>query len=313
VAAFNGYDIINKLDVTSLNEICGGSKQIAVYGWTHCFYQTLKLNIIGREIINNIDCWNSEARKIERVAVYINPKGKEYWKELLTNIVFENCKRSKMHLPIIPIIFCIDIDNNPYITSSKTIFSRNPEDNSRVTNAELRRAYKLCNQTEDEVSAIAKQTFNFTKITMKNGKCHLERNQFFWENEKWNEEWTKRQSTRRVEIKRNKLDWKALFLTKLQNFIPPMNLLVNANKEKIISLIQNGTVSCFDLNEKWVLDQEIVGAALEVAPFNVMPKLPLDLQLRFCIENRSLTAYVEFPVLQYFKKASPQINWDEEY
>ena len=159
---------------------------------------------------------------------------------MLVSLIFENWKRKKKGLPNIPLLFCVDIANNPYkLTSTLIAFNPNLRDPGEesyikkimsllfnwyatppgsITSAEIRRCYKLCHELEDvpeqqELSAIAKETLHFIRIKPSDSDprhCLTEQVNAPWENEEWGEAWQQRKaySQERKDAKNCQCEWK---------------------------------------------------------------------------------------------------------
>jgi hypothetical protein len=86
-------------------------------------------------------------------------------KTAITNVVLENYKRKKEGKPLIPVLFCIDIDGNPNPARFDRLAAKHPKFNNQITYKELRRAYKLCTHENPSIRAVALETFKFIKLT----------------------------------------------------------------------------------------------------------------------------------------------------
>ncbi len=127
------------LDSDSVAKILKGGNQIMVYGFNHCQYMEVcavvespktKLPIkrvfdyyLGKFVgVSEENVTTLEGRKMNRL-VYedtsMNYPLARQCKTGIVNLVLENYKRKKEGLPLIPLIFCVDIDGNPKPISSK--------------------------------------------------------------------------------------------------------------------------------------------------------------------------------------------------
>lgn len=203
-------------DHTSLEGITGKADQVMVYGFQHCRYTQVTQALeeesspfkkifdcsIGGPFVSDKVLTTVEGRKIEQIhipsleQVDVVKELKQYCKAGLTNIIMENIKRSREALPLIPVLFVVDIDDNKYQLHPKTIASK---EFTFVTMGELRRAYKLCEDKKlsPEVRAIAQETFKFVKTEVhvdKHDKISYSIKQIppFWEHGKWPNEWALR-------------------------------------------------------------------------------------------------------------------------
>ena len=191
------------LSPASINKICP-NKEIMVYGFDHChylkvtrFFENHGVEVYTYELGYDLD--NSGVKKIYQIRSGYqegcerrHQKLRRICKSGLVNMVLENLKSQKIGKPLVPIIFCVDRDQNPYPLSSGKIISRNTD---IVTYSELRRAYKLCNDPtiHPEVREIAKQSFKFVKVGIKGINPNLSIS-FTpvsppWETKDWYENW----------------------------------------------------------------------------------------------------------------------------
>lgn len=170
----------------SVMSICKGANQVMVYGWSHCNYVfaaevismattisflNFPIKKVHNHLIGDPDSRDRrtthEGRKLNLIAYdksdYTHGIGR-MCKTAITNLVLENYKRAKEGLPLIPVLFCIDIVNNPKPWSIQNICSKAPENNKQITHKELRRAFKLCHLENEEIRRIARETFKFVKV-----------------------------------------------------------------------------------------------------------------------------------------------------
>jgi len=199
----------------SVNSICDHSDYIMVYGYSHCKYAGLKnsLSILQKKV----SAWQLDKHTSERnfnngqnteLLESKRDDVKSRWKTDMTNIVAENFKRSKEKgQKFISIIFCVDIDHNPYTYSYESVAL-----SSRITDSELRRAYKLCHEFEDkELKAIAQRTFKFVKVKMEGlNIIDVEPINAPWVHQNWAASWKKRKEQK-------KTGWWDSILTRFSN------------------------------------------------------------------------------------------------
>jgi len=241
-----------RFDVASINKACRDSEQIMVYGWEHTEYEQLSIfagNImrpakrvfdynLGRledlqrmktlegrifERISFEDCHEvdeDESDVSERTEEVEDVETvKKIAKSALVNLILENCKRKKESLPLIPLLFVIDIDDNPYPANIDTISIR--KENDYVTNSELRRLYKLCSLEADAFIADVAQE-SVVMVTVKASKISpgvlkLEEKRPFWQHKDWKELWAKRQLTAKNTPKAH--NWKTQLLSRWNRYL----------------------------------------------------------------------------------------------
>lgn len=189
----------DNFDVDSVKKIIGESKQVTVYGWSHCHYGavsdalTRDLKVFDYRLGNDYESSETlERQKIEKMNVYTDSKSeKEFHRKCkigISNLLLENYKRCKEGKEFIPLIFCIDTDNNEFITNSETISSKDQELNDKITHSELRHCYKLhCELAESpniefqQMSQIAKKMLKFVKVTRDGRKVVLQEVPALWD------------------------------------------------------------------------------------------------------------------------------------
>lgn len=243
--------------LTSAYKICNNSTQALVYGFRYCKYKSIKdtlieqssklatdlnsffLKIFDYQIGNPLRSdYNIEGLEIDKID-FDRPSNRipRTCKSALVDIVFENYKRKKTGKEIIPVLFCIDVSGNiaPFSVTAETLASKNSHFNDLCTFKELRRAYKLCKEFDDEeIRAVAEETFKFVKVNVKDDEegwsnfekgnvddCVLEQIKAPWDDPKWMSAWTKRQET--VESSSRKtLSWRAQLARLKSKFLEPV-------------------------------------------------------------------------------------------
>lgn len=104
------------------------SQPTVVFGYEHCLYKHLD---------NDLSDVNFQSEKNSRPSSGVkdvkyryadplnwktsNDNSKRYCKSLITSLIYNNGIRKLEGLPIIPLLFCIDITNNPYPLSPISI------------------------------------------------------------------------------------------------------------------------------------------------------------------------------------------------
>ena len=136
----------------------------------------------------------------------------------ITNAVVENVKRIAEGRGVIPVVFLVDIDGNPWPSNPGSVTSRD----GRVTNKEMRRAWKLCFDPEIDprIREAARKTFTFVKMkkTMSrdgkpiSGGYSLEPIDPFWgrdgKNSAWAMAWQRRTATPSLKKKDLGYSWR---------------------------------------------------------------------------------------------------------
>lgn len=180
-----------QLDAVSVLNLCNGSGQFMVYGWEHCKYDQVAgvLSSMSREwrgerdfpiakifiskagdpIAETRECTTCEGRNIRQIDWdQQNATSRQLTSRIcktgITNLVRENLLREAEGLPIIPCLFCSDIDGNPYPLDPDDIADRDSVIHDFITTKELRRVWKLCHHENPMIQRVAKETFQFVKL-----------------------------------------------------------------------------------------------------------------------------------------------------
>lgn len=245
-----------KLNFDSVKQIVGESKQVMVYGWIDCYYievsKALKSvdspigkvfnSVIGdhgmsdrdkRKILETVDGSIIKQLKFDKVHEdkrdhdnsLIKTKEKystsRVCKAGITNLMLENLKRKQNNMELIPLIFCIEVDESfskkdKFVGSTpKSITSKNQEQNQLITHSELRRCYKFCQEFEKssdpllkEIAGIARETIKFVKLTgIEDGSCCLEKIGAPWDRDDWTPAWEERLDQRRIQEDKKGNHW----------------------------------------------------------------------------------------------------------
>lgn len=185
------------LDPDSIIQVCDGADQVVVYGWKHCNYHEVSDAIIKMSKASDFPikrifdytmgnpfkegCCTLEGRDLNNLVfegtellstgsgvqttldlvVKVIPRT---CKTAITNLVLENYKRILEGDVPIPLLFCIDIDDNPQPFSIDRMTSKELQFNTQITYKELRRAYKLCTYYNPAVRLAAEKTFKFVRL-----------------------------------------------------------------------------------------------------------------------------------------------------
>ncbi len=211
----------SEIDYDSFEKISGGNSQVSLYGWDHCGYIAIARALSAGDDTHKPvrvfdytlgDLANKPSPTIEgRVPYQMDHERKDVKaisKNGISSLVIENYARSVASLPLIPLIFCVDIEGNPYPTTPETIVSRDSP--KFVTNSELRRIYKHVKEFEgSDAGEIAKKTFKFVKVKNEKSTFFFEETKAPWESEGWSEQVEKRKDSK-PEKKKDPLksDWR---------------------------------------------------------------------------------------------------------
>ncbi|MBS3904988.1 MAG: hypothetical protein KGZ39_06650 [Simkania sp.] len=204
-----------QLNFDSFTKICPNAQQVLVCGYEHCKFVTMihelenrldsPVQKVFRVSIGDPTCTGLDdvytleglpITKVELDSNLLSSKHKERsrrCKAAITNLIFTNFQRQKSKLPIIPILFCIDITNNHHSTKVQHILWKRSRAHSLITHHELRRVYKLYKHEDGRIRKIARQTFRFAKVNVTEKEYILEPLKLPWaKNPAWGRAWAKR-------------------------------------------------------------------------------------------------------------------------
>ena len=125
-----------RIDKESLNKLLGKSSEVVVYGLSVCHY----LDILGAIIeVGNVDTISYLGGNFPQIAFDTgNDHVKNRCKALITSLLIENVRRKRDGQPIIPLIFCVgleEIGNNITLNidkvSQRSISTTHPESGRR--------------------------------------------------------------------------------------------------------------------------------------------------------------------------------------
>nr|HAT8713838.1 hypothetical protein [Legionella jordanis] len=181
-----------KLNLQSLEAICGDSKQVVVYGFNVFQYHEL-CQAINES--SDIKAFNSDTYEYKnsfsdkRQKYQIN----RHFKELINDLVLENYKRIQKGEAIVPLIFVVGL-NNKKLVIAKVAEREDPYEKG-VTQAELRRCFKIAHEFGERFSEVAKQTFKFVELTGDENGYELKTVPPFWQDKLWQELWRERKES----------------------------------------------------------------------------------------------------------------------
>lgn len=177
--AFNKLttDTINLNNESVLN-IMEDNKEVMVYGYEHCKYKEVAASISKMDI--KVYFWNDfEEAAGRKITKFITPDitnlssaenvQKLFFahecKRTLTELLYENFKRKEEGLPLIHLIYCLDIEDNPYPFSQNSLLSLDPNVKNLITHKELRHYYKMSENFHDpRIREIANEILHMVKL-----------------------------------------------------------------------------------------------------------------------------------------------------
>lgn len=181
----------------SLRTIMGKSSEAVIFGLSDCLYLEVCWAINAEDglkayIFNDLN--DPEEQHIPHTLLFANQlSDKQECKTVITNLLIENYKRHQNGQPIIPLIFCIELekDGEEVKLDTNSILNRDGIHRS-ITDAELRRCYKSYAQLGKEMKKISEMTFKFVRVKQEskfNDTYHLVELKPFWKNLKWKFMW----------------------------------------------------------------------------------------------------------------------------
>lgn len=239
------------LEIGSVIKICKGADQVLVYGWKHCKYddvtETLQ-DLIGTKgfpfkqvfsyrIGNPFDCYKTLSGRyltnlvFEHCDYMLKTHNSEVVPSIvlsrlcktgITNLVLENYKRIHEGLPLIPVLFCIDIDGNPQPLRIDHLASKDPKFNKQVTYKELRRAYKLCTHENAKIREAAMGTFRFVKLVKIQEAFSMQEIAAPWADPRFSQFWSLRKKLSKSEPKEETFNWRMQLNLYIQSFEEPL-------------------------------------------------------------------------------------------
>jgi hypothetical protein len=137
--------------------------------------------------------------KLHRLAVSVR-KFRSSCKGIISSLIAENYRRSLEEAPLIPLIFCVEI--NSYVCKInldilRVAISRpDPLREGNVGDCELRRCYKHFVHPDPALQAIARKTIIYTRVEQTSPSIFkLQKLTPFWQDEKWGGLWNQRKAS----------------------------------------------------------------------------------------------------------------------
>lgn len=196
----------------SINALVGLAPEMMIYGFEHCKYRALQ-DCFERGKINLLSHRSStlDGRSFKIIPVE-SGKNMRVWKNNIVSLVWENFLREQEGKEIIPLIFCLDIDDSPHNKTQKELIENITSivavNKEKTTHKELRRIYKLCFDlaVDPRIQEVAKRTIQFVKITKENTEYCVKKIEAPWVNlDEWKIYWDVRIGIqRRVVLKQSK-------------------------------------------------------------------------------------------------------------
>lgn len=224
------------LDLDTFISQCAPNKQAMIYGLNSCKFgyvaRWLKIekasgrfmNIFGNVLGSNKEedpiykeLFNFEDEtfdrgKIAKIKNIAHKEGEEEdiherCKNAEVNLIIENVKRTESGLPIIPLIFVVKL--NDTVLKLEKILDKLPKKTAdgiaqHITDAEIRRAYRLCSDPylHKEIREVAKNTFIFIALETNPKDASVmysfKKIEAPWNSGVWQEGWCRRKNLRQL-------------------------------------------------------------------------------------------------------------------
>jgi hypothetical protein len=116
-------------------------------------------------------------------------------KHIIVNLLLENYRRVRERKPIIPLLFCLGIEDD--LCQEEVNLDLLFKNSSLIANKELRRCYRLYAETTPAIQVIARHTFKFVRLLqnpLDREEYFLEQMRPFWEEEGFEQKWQARLS-----------------------------------------------------------------------------------------------------------------------
>jgi len=175
----------SKIDINSVKKICTNSDQVMVYGPRYCQYFEVQAVLENeKDTFKNVFAWTiadpysrdttAEGRILNTISYEPSTDETQQFsrpcKTAIVDLVLENYKRIEEGLPVIPLLFCMEIEGDKRLITMEDIASR--DYSGTMTVKELRRAYKLFAHENPKIRKAAAETFRFARLKYKGDETY---------------------------------------------------------------------------------------------------------------------------------------------
>lgn len=218
-----------KIRLSSLLKITGHHSQVVVYGLSSCLYRRVHdtLEQSGHDsymFSGGTGHLDKELTASDMAGCVDMSRTSRMCKATITNLAFINYQLYKLGKPLIPLIFCVQIDDGIFrkkgVKPEQVALSKGAK--SSITDSELRRCYKIFSELGPDFEAVARESFKFVKLRRVSSsptEYEAELVQPLWEQNGWDAYWMKRQEMKMsFPIKHKKSVWREMLATKVMLF-----------------------------------------------------------------------------------------------
>ena len=218
-----------RVDKKSIMKLVGQSREVVVYGLLDCLYRDVVAHLahLGELNVYDVMTFDDEGCRIPVIDVDTDADTrcdmvKRISKAGITSVLIENYKRSKLGKPLVPLIFCVELqkDNQQVVLDAERVAKLTGHASS-VTDAELRRCFKSILEAPPELRKIAEKTFKFVRVEQdhqENDLYHLQEVAPFWKRPDWNQLWEARNKGKMKKIVEKKHPWRNTIVEKIRLF-----------------------------------------------------------------------------------------------
>jgi len=234
------------INYETVAKITQGSKQACIYGFSSCLYSVIYdlcqeegscLERVYDYRIGDIfeDAGLRSRRTLEghlMVQIGATSEKRGCFKAALVVLIFENYRRYHERLPLIPLLFCLDIDDNPFPLRPEDMTARTPAGAKKLeTPSEVRRCFRLACEFPDEIiRAVANATFKFIKVVKIPREKHilLDFTEMAapWRHERWEMLWKARKALPKAPRAEKRYPWRNELLGLLRSYTIPPSLVL---------------------------------------------------------------------------------------
>src|SRR3990167_9919630 len=218
-----------RIEINSIRKLLGHSPEAVVYGLLDCLYLDVKEALKQVKGINIYDVLGFEeddclipAIDIDLVADTRADMVKRCSKAGITSVLVENYKRSKLGKPLVPLLFCVELQaDHQQVVLDMGRVAKLTGHASSVTDAELRRCFKSYREATHELRKIVEQTFKFVRVQQDHQEkdlYYLQELTPFWKRPEWNQLWVERTEQKQKKLINKKFPWRKVTLEQIRLF-----------------------------------------------------------------------------------------------
>lgn len=231
-----------KLNVPSLLKLAPDANQMMIYGFAETNYEAIEKCLsenhtrdkttnlkkvfdwkIGSNAPKGCGERTLEGRIVNSLPTDSNSIARTC-KNGIANLLLENYKRECEGKPLIPLVYCLQIDDeeNSHTFSPQDMTTRETGPNGRISHKELRRMYKLCTDpsVDPKLREVAKKSLLFVNVKkQEDGALAFEKTAAPWETEGFEKLWATRKGTKPSLQRPAKIEWRKELDKAIQEYI----------------------------------------------------------------------------------------------